>query len=164
MFALLVSTRIGARGLLMMLCLFAFQDALAADNLTCSVSAPTPSMGKNQSPPSQGQPRSVHVQGDRKFIADDTVQVCTYESLSPDVSIDSLDCRVSLTVKNPNGRFSITQYRCSSDGAPCDDIGVFSEPQRRPRKATGRDEVCVTFKSLNGSRGNAALIVRASPR
>jgi len=78
--------------------------------------------------------------------------------------IDSLDCRVSLTVKNPNGRFSITQYRCSSDGAPCDDIGVFSEPQRRPRKATGRDEVCVTFKSLNGSRGNAALIVRASPR
>ena len=155
MFALPVSIKIRACALSMMVCVLAFQDVQAADNLTCSVSTPAPSMEKNQGP--QSQARSIIVQGDKKFIAEATVQICTYEALPADVSIDSLDCRVSLTVRNSTGRFSITQHRCSSDGTPCDDIGVFSEPQRSPRKGTGRDEICITFKSLNGSIGNAAL-------
>ena len=55
MFALPDSIKIGACALSMMVCVPAFQDVQAADNLNCSGSTPAPSMEKNQGPQSQAR-------------------------------------------------------------------------------------------------------------
>ena len=115
---------------------FATHGALAADKLSCSPSA--------SSKPSQGG----NFLGRGWVNPHQTVQVCT-TGIPATKPIDELLCQATLTIKNAQGHTEQKSYFCPSYGSPCQDIGVFSTPQRKS-KEDGGTIICVSFQNTTG--------------
>ena len=77
-----------------------------------------------------------------------TVQVCT-TGIPATKPIDELLCQATRTIKNAQGHTEQKSYICPSDGSPCQDIGVFSTPQRNT-KEDGGTVICVSLQNATG--------------